>query len=363
MYGLTRFLVCLGVISLGGWGVWGGVSSEAWAAPPTSRPTSRRVAVLGLSCPKLTDFRHADRLLRREALALFTCDKVLGVTSLGLSYYAVIPSGLLKRSPPTVQFDNQIHVHLGTVEGGLRRISIMLLRRDASGIRRWTDRQGVIDAAGHLVIPFRFHSINHGYTPPGFGVSWGRGAVVQCLDGRWGAINVRGQFTVPCVYQKTVGHTEHDLLRFVGFDGKMGVFRLGTGKAFLPPVYDFIGSHGASGLFYKSYEFFQYKGLWGLINRQGKVLLPPRYEAMGYSFYIHCLGMESLSQYFYFGVIAAKLGGKWGVIDSHGRVQHPFVYDKIYSPRRDGRAYFLRDKKEGFLQLTLRPLEKSLQGD
>jgi hypothetical protein len=287
----------------------------------------------------------------------------LGVTPLGLSYYAVIPRGLLKRAPATLQMDRDVIVHVGTVEGGLRRMIITLLRRRLAGDIGWVDRQGVIDAAGRVVIPFRFLSINHGYTPPGFGKSWKRGSVVQCLDGRWGAINVRGQFTVPCVYKKTFGHTERDLLRFVGFDGKMGVFRLGTGKAFLPPVYDFVGSQGASGLFYQSYEFFQYKGLWGLINRQGKVLLPPRYEAIGYSFYIHCLGMESLSQYFRFGVIAAKLGGKWGIIDSRGRVQHPFVYDKIYSPRRDGRAYTLRGKTEGFLQLTSRPLEKSLQGD
>jgi hypothetical protein len=103
-------------------------------------------------------------------------------------------------------------------------------------------------------------------------------------------------------------------------DGKWGLIDK-TGKEIVPPKYDNAGG------FKEGLAKVKLNGKWGFIDKTGKVIVPPKYD-----------DAWSFSE----GLAKVKLNGKWGFIDKTGKeivIVFPPKYDFVTPmgfPRRFG---------------------------
>ncbi|RYY97432.1 MAG: WG repeat-containing protein [Chitinophagaceae bacterium] len=95
------------------------------------------------------------------------------------------------------------------------------------------------------------------------------------------------------------------------------------GKEVVPPLYE------AAFHFFEGRAVIQQDKKLGFIDKSGRVVIAPRYEYIGF---------HNGNPAFVKGVTAARLDGKWGVIDRAGKVLVPFRYDLIYG-MSDGMAF------------------------
>lgn len=117
-------------------------------------------------------------------------------------------------------------------------------------------------------------------------------------------------------------------------------------------------------------------GKWGIINADGKEVVPPKYDAIGYRFeqnitpvylnnkigFIDKTGAEVIPLIYSGlsimdeGVFGVRLGTKWGLIDSHGKEIAPFIYNYLANDDWDVFVNEVvrvsRDGKDGFLDKT-----------
>ena len=117
-------------------------------------------------------------------------------------------------------------------------------------------------------------------------------------------------------------------------------------------------------------------GGWGVVNEDGKEIVSPQYDAIGYRFeqnitpvylnnkigFIDKTGAEIIPLIYNGlsimdeGVFGVRLGTKWGLIDSHGKAVAPFIYDYLANDDWDVFVNEVvrvsRDGKDGFLDKT-----------
>ncbi len=212
---------------------------------------------------------------------------------------------------------------------------------DGSGLARVGDggKVGLIDLDGKIVVGPRYDYI--GKFVDGF-------AVVG-VGGHFGLINVAGHETIAPRYQSLgfwVSASEvlegpmagsRDVLLVAASNRLAGVVDA-TGAVRVPLEWDEIPSEP-----YLSYAYVQHTGLlwvrrgskYGLLNRNGKVITQPVYDAVRID---HEMWDDS--------GFAVSIAGKWGLVNRHGRLSVPIQYDWIASrdvagiiPVRSGRLF------------------------
>jgi hypothetical protein len=92
------------------------------------------------------------------------------------------------------------------------------------------------------------------------------------------------------------------------------------------------------GLFAGGFAGVTQNGKCGLINPKGELVIPCLYDEFN---------RPDLSPYFFHGVIPAKKGEYWGVIDSTGQTIVPFDYDEINGFWDHGISIATKNKKAG----------------
>lgn len=112
------------------------------------------------------------------------------------------------------------------------------------------------------------------------------------------------------------------------YEGKQGVVNV-QGKIIVPPIYD-----GVYGFFQNNSMIVMLNDKLGLINRNGEEIIPPTYNRISYP------SDE--------GWIKAKINGKYGYINTHNEVVIPFEYDKI-GDFSNGRAIAVKDGKHFYI--------------
>ena len=118
----------------------------------------------------------------------------------------------------------------------------------------------------------------------------------------------------------------------VELDGKTGLINT-EGKEVVPCEYDFVRSfvEGLAAVFIGDYLYFN--GKWGFINKKGKEVIPCEYDGIG-----------NFSE----GLAAVALDGKWGFINKKGEEVVPCKYDGADS-FSEGMAKVKRNGKYGFI--------------
>jgi hypothetical protein len=227
---------------------------------------------------------------------------------------------------------------LRSVRYGQHRVS------DAAFIAKQHGKMGILDTAGHTLIPLVYESIENYTDGNGFRVS-------------------RYEIVVPCLYPLIqLGYQNEEFFR-VWVNGKSGTMDT-TGKWIVPPLYTemtlfihgrarakkdslygFLDDHGNTlipfafeevyGEFYNGLAGFRRNGKWGFIDTTGKVVIEPKYDEI---------------RRFESSITGVKLNGKWGFINRKGKLVVDYQYDAVgHEWYDDGTVEVGRNGKIGYI--------------
>ncbi len=139
-------------------------------------------------------------------------------------------------------------------------------------------------------------------------------------------IDKEGNIVVPAA---TRLNFRHDGFVTVRVDSLVGLLQT-DGKELLPMQYDAVSLIGPDSIF-----AVRIGEQWGLVNRQGRILMKPsaRYKQMG-------IMAE--------GLVPVKIDKRWGFVDKEGRLMIANRYDGLQS-FSEGMAAFMLNNKWGFI--------------
>jgi hypothetical protein len=189
---------------------------------------------------------------------------------------------------------------------------------------------GFIDLrTGQIVVPIKYTAIK------GYDRSWS--AMVR-RNGKWGCIDLRtGQIVIPIEYDAIQEFEDYSWSAKIQRNGKWGYLNVKSNKEFIETKWDEIsGFFSTTGTMIpneitiqferalKKYDQSDYyngrtaavrlKDKWGLIDRYGNELLPPKYSRV---------------EWFQNGAAKVAQNGLWGFIDEIGREIVPPLYDEV----------------------------------
>ena len=186
-------------------------------------------------------------------------------------------------------------------------------------------KYGFINQSGKIVIPIELDYASK--------FSEGLAFVAKSEGGgsaNWGYIDKSGNTAIPCVY-----------LSANDFKGGISLVGMGdgSGNAYIDKTGKVIAKHAD----YLSVLSFseglaavrEVDGKWGFIDSTGRIAIACEYEAVG-------------EQGFSSGLAAVKLDNKWGFIDTAGDIAIPCEYDILFE-FVDGFAVAAKDSKCGVI--------------
>lgn len=176
--------------------------------------------------------------------------------------------------------------------------------------------------------------------------NWEDGIFAVLKNGKVGYMNTKGKLVIPTIYDsmrdpdnkydETWSEPVTDGRILVSKNGKLGIIDI-YNKVILPfnNKYQTIKSfsEGLAPILSKS-------STWGFIDKDGKEVIAPQYDAIDGNF----AGPYGFSE----GLAGMKKGKSWGFITKTGAVAIPFVYDEI-RPFSEGLAGVLKGSKWGFI--------------
>lgn len=191
------------------------------------------------------------------------------------------------------------------------------------------ETRGLADASGAAIdVPAGYEIVTDGVT-----VSQGMFIVRQAVDGRtdafkYGFMDTSGRLVVPLQYDR------------------VGAFSHGLAAVYYAHPYQ---EELAPGFYATSYTYEV-----GFIDRTGKLVIPMIYEGLSSTTMVDTGSGASVPQSVGFseGLISAQKDGNWGVIDTQGRTVLPFKYNQPIGSFHDGLASFTSNGKSGFLDQT-----------
>ena len=168
-------------------------------------------------------------------------------------------------------------------------------------------KYGVIDGTGKEIIPLKYDYIGDFKVIKGLYES--TFAIVE-LNNKYGFIDDKGNEIIPAQYEEVNEfHKLNDLiLTKVKLNNKYGYIDTNN-KIIIPLKYDEIG-HFNNGILAK-YAVVKTNNRYGIIDMNDKEVIPCKYEMLG--------NMNTCC--------AAKYNGEWGVINTEGKVIIPFIYE------------------------------------
>jgi hypothetical protein len=143
--------------------------------------------------------------------------------------------------------------------------------------------------------------------------------------GFYGLINTRGEEVLPVEY-RSISSTDEGIVPLVTADGDFCIYHLDTGEFFRPedPAITYMGGRCSNGLIAVytgglnengSPVNADPDGKWGYIDKEGKTVIPFRFDLA--------------SQVFVDGLAMVKTEGHYGAIDSSGNFAIPPTWDKL----------------------------------
>lgn len=140
-------------------------------------------------------------------------------------------------------------------------------------------------------------------------------------------INNKGHYLVS-PQKKPISFSEGGFFITETEDGKTQYINV-EGKKVLEVSYDY------SGFFFNGLAVIKTNDKWGYINKQGKVIIQPKFED-AYNF-----GLD--------GLAGVKLNNKYGFIDKNGKFVIPPIFDYVLKPFNCGLAYVQQNGQVGYI--------------
>lgn len=200
------------------------------------------------------------------------------------------------------------------------------------------NRQALLNKQGKAVANLK------GYDYVSWTISEGVFAVEK--NGKVGYMNTQGKLVVPTIYDNLIDPNDkydeswaNDVSEghiVVAKNGKYGIIDT-SNRVVLP----FTSKYSSiEGMTEGMAPIMSKSGKWGFLNKDGKEVIPPKYEGIDGDFG----GVYGFRQ----GLAGVYDGKKWGFITKTGKVAVPFVYDEIRS-FSEGLAGALKNGKWGFI--------------
>lgn len=177
---------------------------------------------------------------------------------------------------------------------------------DGYAFAKKKDKWGLIDNNGTDVIPFQYDDC---------GGVISNGLIAIKKQEKWGYINIQGKIILPFKYDHACAFenngfaevTIYGVKRLIDSFGHF-IVRKNNSDVWLKVKgdYDIIYD------FHDNWALARKNSLWGLINDQGKTIIPFEYEEAFFS-------DDDL--------VRCKKNGFWGFIDNQGKVIIPFIYE------------------------------------
>lgn len=173
--------------------------------------------------------------------------------------------------------------------------------RDGLAKVELNNKAGIIDKNGHEVVPIKYNMLN--FYRDFNGWDW----IIVHLDGKVGSLDKNGQEILPLIYDE-ISPISNDLA-VVYLNKKMGIVDI-FGNVVKRPTLACTYKHYRKGLI----EVKMYKGKIGLIDEFGNEVITPKYDDI------------FICSHNYFEV---QLNNKFGIINRNGNILIPIVYDYI----------------------------------
>ncbi len=153
-------------------------------------------------------------------------------------------------------------------------------------------------------------------------------------------INMKGEITAAQKepFEKVSGFSR-DCTARTKIKGKYGVIDK-NGKIIIPFQYDSLGTDQEYWFgmdYYKSLGVLPavISGKTGFLNSEGTIIIPAEYESFGFLSYADEISSFYLSPGVRYGILPVKKKGKWGLISLKNEVILPFEYDEIHWPETE----------------------------
>ena len=185
-------------------------------------------------------------------------------------------------------------------------ISLLHLKKDGYIDIKSNGKHGIVDKNDKELVPILYDEI-----------CWYQIKDYGCcevkLDGKWGVVDKNGRELIPPHYEKVQFFQLKDKdYCDVKLDGKWGVVDRNC-KEVIPPRYDYVGSYVIKD---KGFAFLKENDKHGIWNIEfGKEVVPCVYDS---------ISTASTKDYY-----IVKSNSKWGVINSQGRTVVPINYEYI----------------------------------
>jgi hypothetical protein len=184
-------------------------------------------------------------------------------------------------------------------------------------IVRLNNSWNIIDKKGRYILP-----LEKEYSK--IGKSGGAGTYLVESSQKFGLVDTSGKEIFPCLYDKPFEFYFGNIILYKG--GKKGIADT-SGKMIMPCLYDVIWPSFSGHPPYVA----KFDNKWIFIDHNYKTVTTP---------------FESINP-FCDGVAAARMNGKWGLIDTVGNLIAPFEYDAILPTSTPNYLTYRKDDKWG----------------
>lgn len=233
-------------------------------------------------------------------------------------------------------------------------------------------KKGYLDINWNVVIPLIYDDADN----------FNEGMASVKLGNKWGFINKTGQMVVPTKYDTANNFRKG--LALVGMNGKYGYIDT-TGTAVIQIIYDDVKPESLGYYVVKSGK------KWGFLDKKGAIIFPFEYDDIlnnfqvpepemyayypvvkpavatvikdyqqytinaageaGYKTALSPKGYDEAGTYSIEGLASVKVKGKWGMIDTKGKIVIPIIYDTRLNIL-EGLIRIQLDNKYGYVDLT-----------
>ncbi|MFN6040084.1 MAG: WG repeat-containing protein [Bacteroidota bacterium] len=233
--------------------------------------------------------------------------------------------------------------------------------QDGTSMIKKENKFGLIDAVGKELCSFKYDSIGFFFNDVALmnigGIKNQKGIF---SGGLWGIIDKNGREIIPASFTEISANSNSKPMLYFVTNGKYGFLNKKTGKTVIPAVYDEISYRcdlGEGDFNEDGTLAVRIKDKWGIINSEGKVLIPLIYdEVHTFREELVCVAKGVPSE-------ASKSNevyedSKYGFLDRMGNVVIPFKFDEISNSCSfdggfyEGLAAVNKNNKWGFIDKT-----------
>lgn len=238
------------------------------------------------------------------------------------------------------------------------------VRQFQNGIATFNDNNnkiGVIEKSGEIILPAIYKNIARDES---------YGLIIEDTLGNCGYVNNKGQLIVPCKYDAVNGF--HEGLMVVATSDKCGYVDT-AGVWVLDAIYDDARGFG------EGYARVKMNGKWSFIDHNGNIVPNMCYDEILTGFSCNRAFVKNKNEIemidkrgtriteieadsvceFHEGFATFKKNGKYGKLDTNGRVVIQPKYKKLYATNR-GLAIFEENNKQGLIDTAENVIVKAL---